>query len=134
MKKEKREILVDSLPDYVWDKLTVNKKLKTNLKLLQTSSFQEKKYQLFEVLFARLMELIQPEFHWEVTPVQGDEGIDLIGKKQLFHIPNFNIEGYLTILGQCKRRKHYRSSILDDLLGELTRNLYKKNQHMLFLR
>lgn len=63
------------------------------------------KYQLLEVLVARLMWLMRPDFQWQVTRVSGDGGMDFMGRFTLFDVPEINLQGQDVLLGQCKRTR-----------------------------
>jgi|GEM_PF-3812363 len=49
----------------------------------------EKDLQVFEVLSAYLMTLVQPDFDWRVTPLQRDGGLDFLGEKRLFPLRGY---------------------------------------------
>jgi hypothetical protein len=59
---------------------------------------------VFEVIFTELLSFMQPAFSWQVTPLQGDHGIDLRGCTELFSVPELNISAHLLVYGQCKVR------------------------------
>jgi hypothetical protein len=63
-----------------------------------------KKYQLFEVVFTKLVSLINTSAKWKVTPIQGDNGIDFFGEQHIFELKEMELSASIKIGGQCKRR------------------------------
>jgi len=65
------------------------------------------RFQIFEILITLLISHQHQDFNWKVTRVQGDKGIDFIGKR-----PILQLQGYgelvpdFAIIGQCKVRDH----------------------------
>ena len=95
-------------PDRIWD---LFKQTYTHVPLDLADSDTTRYYQLFEVVFTKLMSILQPGCQWVVTPVQNDGGIDFHGEFVLFNIPKLSINARLLIGGQCKRTGNKRSSI-----------------------
>jgi hypothetical protein len=69
------------------------------------------KYQLFEVVFTKIISLIQKNFSWKVTPIQGDGGVDFLGEQTLLNINELDINVRILVGGQCKRGKNKVNSI-----------------------
>ena len=74
-----------------------------------------KDLQLFEVLSAYIMSLVESDFEWTVTPLQHDGGVDFYGEKQLFPIRGYE-DFKVVIAGQCKASKTVRRPVTADLL------------------
>jgi hypothetical protein len=89
----------------------------------QSRAPRPRQFQVFEILFTELLSLIQPSFSWEVTPLQGDQGIDFRGIKQLFSVPELQISAQLLVCGQCKVRSG-KSKIVEALSPDLEKLLY----------
>ena len=71
-------------------------------------SSRDKELQFFEVLSAYLMSLIESEFEWTVTQVQGDGGVDFRGERALFPLRGYE-DFKVVIAGQCKAGQSLRS-------------------------
>ncbi|HEX2207695.1 MAG TPA: AAA family ATPase [Longimicrobium sp.] len=63
------------------------------------------RYQLLEVLVARIMSLMQPEYEWTVTHVSQDHGMNFVGRHVLFDLPSLDLRSVETITGQYKRAR-----------------------------
>lgn len=74
----------------------------------------EKDLQFFEVLSAYLMSLVESEFEWEVTPMQGDRGVDFLGERHLFPVRGYE-DFKLVIAGQCKASRTLRTPLTEDI-------------------
>lgn len=70
--------------------------------------------QVFEVLSAYLMSLVESDFEWTVTPLQHDGGVDFYGEKRLFPLRAFE-DCKVVIAGQCKATKKVRTPLTNDL-------------------
>src|SRR5215212_3851893 len=74
----------------------------------------DRELQLFEVLSAYLMALVEADFEWTVTPLQHDGGVDFYGEKRLFPLRAFE-ECKVVIAGQCKAAKSVKTPLTSDL-------------------
>ncbi|MFL5385411.1 MAG: hypothetical protein ACJ8GN_23060, partial [Longimicrobiaceae bacterium] len=90
-------------PDDIWDLFTV--KTRYAPPEITDPAHPARQYQLLEVVVARLMSLLRPEYRWEVTQVSGDGGIDFIGRCTLIELPEFDLRGEDVVTGQCKRTR-----------------------------
>lgn len=79
---------------------------------------RDRELQFFEVLSAYLMSLIESEFEWTVTPVQGDGGVDFRGERHLFPLRGYE-DFKVVIAGQCKAGQSLRKPLTSDLFGLL---------------
>lgn len=83
------------------------------------------KFQLFEVAFTTLMSRLRPDYHWFVTPRQGDGGTDFIGRTQFLASEALGIKACITVGGQCK--KHEGRDPFDRVAGSLTKMRASEN-------
>lgn len=74
-----------------------------------------KEFQLFEVLSAYIMSLIESDFEWTVTPLQHDRGVDFYGERTLFRLPGLEEHVRMVIAGQCKASKNVKTPLPSDL-------------------
>ncbi len=83
------------------------------------------RYQVFEVLVTWILSEKNRDFHWIVTRVQGDGGIDFIGRRALLTIRGQeSLAPEFAIIGQCKVRDQLRSlkKRSDDAFSQLERD------------
>lgn len=78
------------------------------------------KYQVLEIIVAKLAALLEHGYDWSVSPIGADRGIDFSGKRKIFEIPQLDLAPTSLILGQCK----YRSSTMN-LVDEFAAALAK---------
>jgi tetratricopeptide (TPR) repeat protein len=74
-----------------------------------------KEFQLFEVLSAYIMSLIESDFQWTVTPLQHDGGVDFYGERELFRLPGLEEHVRMVIAGQCKASRNVKAPLPSDL-------------------
>lgn len=74
-----------------------------------------KEFQLFEVLSAYIMSLIESDFDWTVTPLQHDNGVDFYGERVLFRLPGLEEDVRMMIAGQCKASRNVKTPLPSDL-------------------
>lgn len=80
---------------------------------------QDKQIQIFEFLVAETLAKIYPDLEWKVSQVQGDQGVDILGKISCPLSPILLEKSSLLVLGQIKRRKgNYR---FDDYKNDITK-------------
>jgi hypothetical protein len=73
-----------------------------------------RKLQVFEVLSAYLLSLVEPDFRWTVTPMQNDRGVDFRGEKRLFRLrPHDDFR--MIVAGQCKASAGVKKPLTSDL-------------------
>jgi hypothetical protein len=93
-------------PDEIWDTL---KAVTHFIPPTVISEGVRGRYQLLEVLVTRIMSLLQPEYTWTVTRVSKDHGMDFVGRRVLFEIPDLNLRSVEVVTGQCKRVRNIQS-------------------------
>lgn len=71
-------------------------------------------FQLFEVLTTMTLALMRPAYSWAITPLGPDGGIDFLGRSQFLEDEFSGISAYITIGGQCKKRR--KANTVDGLL------------------
>lgn len=91
----------------IWKDLLLKNKKGTEFVNARTISEtdRDKKFQVFEVLITETLAIIDPETEWHSLPVQGDDGVDFIGKIQQIKVPYIISRPPEVVLGQIKRRK-----------------------------
>lgn len=93
-------------PDEIWDSLREVTRFTPPAVISQGV---HGRYQLLEVLMARIMSLLQPDYEWTVTRVSQDHGMDFVGRHVLFDVPALDLRSEDTITGQCKRARTVQS-------------------------
>lgn len=74
-----------------------------NARTISASDYN-KQFQIFEVLITETLAIVDPATEWHSLPVQGDDGIDFIGKIQQIDVPYLISKPNEVVLGQVKRR------------------------------
>jgi hypothetical protein len=76
------------------------------------------RYQIFEVLVPEILARLRPDYEWSTSPVQGDGGLDFLGRQEFLHDDDLRISAAITVGGQCKKRTQV-STIVDEISGSL---------------
>lgn len=77
-------------------------KLKNAKTILEAD--RNKNFQVFEVLVTETLAIVDPSTQWNSLPVQGDGGVDFIGKVLPVNVPYLISKPTEIVLGQIKRR------------------------------
>jgi len=98
----------NSVNESIWDDLLLLKvevEKFENLKTLTTDAISEGgKFQIFEVLVAETLAVLEPDTKWQTTVGGNDGGIDFIGYRSAEASPYIAHHPEQVILGQVKRR------------------------------
>jgi len=118
------------LEEYVWKHILLKNINREYLTALKTIPLQLKKgrFQVFEVLVAEALSLLDHDIQWIVTAVQGDGGIDFEGVVVARDIPEWFVLPSQVILGQVKRRA--RGVNIKDIRDDLAKisNFYAQKK------
>lgn len=68
---------------------------------------KKNQYQLFEILICETLSKLYPDFHWFITPMSKDKGIDFWAIKNDRSLPFQTKNKPIVIYGQVKRAKNY---------------------------
>jgi len=71
------------------------------------NSEKKKQYQLFEILICETLSKLYPDFHWYITPMAKDKGVDFWAIKNDRSLPYQTKNKPIVIYGQVKRVKNY---------------------------
>jgi hypothetical protein len=77
--------------------------------------------QIFEVVVAAIFARICPDYDWSVSQVSHDNGVDFVGRGELFQDGELDISAAITVGGQCKKQNGEKKDIIDALGSSLTR-------------